>query len=138
LLPPGRHGLPQDFVRTNQRWRLFAALASSIAERGYRATRIDNICAGAAVSRRTFYEHFEGRQAVGPALVGFASTTALAHLEDAEPDSGWATLIIEVVAAAFGGEMEAARAARRAEDVLRALIEHIAGRQSSETKAAAA
>jgi len=137
-LPPGRHGLSRDFVEKNQRWRLFAELASSIAERGYRATSVGNICAGAALSGRTFYEHFEDRQAVGPALVGFASTTALAHLEDAEPDSGWTTLIIEVVAAAFGGEVEVAREARRAEDVLRALIEHTAGHQSSETKAAAA
>ena len=57
-LPPGRHGLPREFVIHNQRERLIAGLAESIAEEGYAGTTIAHITRHAAVSRRTFYEHF--------------------------------------------------------------------------------
>jgi len=60
-LPPGRHGLPRDFVIHNQRERLIAGLAESVAEKGYGATTIADITRHAAVSRRTFYEHFDGK-----------------------------------------------------------------------------
>jgi len=57
-LPPGRHGLPREFVAHNQRERLIAGLAEAIAENGYSGTTIAHITRHAAVSRRTFYEHF--------------------------------------------------------------------------------
>ncbi|MBK5220488.1 MAG: TetR/AcrR family transcriptional regulator [Thermoleophilia bacterium] len=57
-LPPGRHGLPREFVVHNQRERLIAGLAEAIAENGYASTTIAHITRHAAVSRRTFYEHF--------------------------------------------------------------------------------
>jgi AcrR family transcriptional regulator len=57
-LPPGRHGLPREFVTHNQRERLIAGLAEAIAENGYSGTTIAHITRAAAVSRRTFYEHF--------------------------------------------------------------------------------
>jgi AcrR family transcriptional regulator len=57
-LPPGRHGLPREFVTHNQRERLIAGLAEAIAEHGYAGTTIAHITSHAAVSRRTFYEHF--------------------------------------------------------------------------------
>jgi AcrR family transcriptional regulator len=60
-LPPGRHGLPRDFVIHNQRERLIAGLAEAVAERGYGGTTIADITRHAAVSRRTFYEHFDGK-----------------------------------------------------------------------------
>jgi AcrR family transcriptional regulator len=60
-LPPGRHGLPRDFVIHNQRERLIAGLAEAVAEKGYGGTTIADITRHAAVSRRTFYEHFEGK-----------------------------------------------------------------------------
>jgi AcrR family transcriptional regulator len=60
-LPPGRHGLPRDFVVHNQRERLIAGLAEAIAEKGYGGTTIADITRHAAVSRRTFYEHFDGK-----------------------------------------------------------------------------
>ncbi|HEX3736918.1 MAG TPA: TetR/AcrR family transcriptional regulator [Solirubrobacterales bacterium] len=60
-LPPGRHGLPRDFVIHNQRERLIAGLVESIAEGGYDGTTIADVTRHAAVSRRTFYEHFEGK-----------------------------------------------------------------------------
>lgn len=60
-LPPGRHGLPREFVTHNQRERLIAGLAEAVAENGYSGTTIAHITSHAAVSRRTFYEHFSSK-----------------------------------------------------------------------------
>lgn len=61
-LPPGRHGLPRNFVAENQRERLLNGVVEAVAERGYNATTISRITAAAKISRRTFYEHFEGKE----------------------------------------------------------------------------
>lgn len=60
-LPPGRHGLPREFVVHNQRERLIAGLAEAVAENGFASTTIAHITRHAAVSRRTFYEHFSSK-----------------------------------------------------------------------------
>lgn len=60
-LPPGRHGLPREFVTHNQRERLIAGIAEAVAEDGYAGTTIAHITRAAAVSRRTFYEHFSSK-----------------------------------------------------------------------------
>lgn len=60
-LPPGRHGLPREFVVHNQRERLIAGLAEAVVESGYAGTTIGHITRHAAVSRRTFYEHFNSK-----------------------------------------------------------------------------
>ena len=60
-LPPGRHGLPREFVSRNQYERLIAGLAEAVAENGYAGTTIAHITRHAAVSRRTFYEHFSSK-----------------------------------------------------------------------------
>ena len=60
-LPAGRHGLPREFVAHNQRERLIAGLAEAVAENGYSGTTIAHITRHAAVSRRTFYEHFASK-----------------------------------------------------------------------------
>jgi AcrR family transcriptional regulator len=62
-LPAGRHGFSRDQIAHNQRERLIAALAQVVNERGYNAVTIADITAAAQVSRRTFYEHFESREA---------------------------------------------------------------------------
>jgi len=61
-LPPGRHGLPRVFVAENQRERLLNGVVEAVAEHGYQATTIAAITAAAKISRRTFYEYFEGKQ----------------------------------------------------------------------------
>jgi AcrR family transcriptional regulator len=61
-LPPGRHGLPRIFVAENQRERLLNGVVEAVAEHGYSATTIAKIAAAARISRRTFYEYFEGRE----------------------------------------------------------------------------
>jgi AcrR family transcriptional regulator len=61
-LPPGRHGLPRALVAENQRERLLSGVVDAVAEHGYNPTTIAHIAAAAKISRRTFYEHFEGKQ----------------------------------------------------------------------------
>jgi AcrR family transcriptional regulator len=61
-LPRGRHGLPRRFVVHNQRERMLAAVADSVAEEGYAATTVADIIARARLSRRTFYEHFADKE----------------------------------------------------------------------------
>jgi AcrR family transcriptional regulator len=61
-LPPGRHGLPRVFVAENQRERLLNGVVEAVAEHGYNATTIAAISKAAKISRRTFYEYFEGKE----------------------------------------------------------------------------
>lgn len=61
-LPPGRHGLPRTFVAENQRERLLNGVVEAVAERGYNETTIGSIAEAAKISRRTFYEHFKGKE----------------------------------------------------------------------------
>lgn len=62
-LPAGRHGLPREFIVQNQRERIITALVDTVAERGYNATTVADITKAASVSRRTFYEHFDDKEA---------------------------------------------------------------------------
>jgi AcrR family transcriptional regulator len=61
-LPAGRHGFSREQVAHNQRERLIAGLATAVAEKGYRAVTITDITKAARVSRRVFYENFEGKE----------------------------------------------------------------------------
>jgi AcrR family transcriptional regulator len=74
----GRHSIPPEVLAHNQRERLLAALASCVAEHGYNATTIGQVTSSASVSRRTFYEHFDGKEecflAAYEALDGYIET----------------------------------------------------------------
>ena len=61
-MPAGRHGLPREFVDQNQRERIITALVDSVAEKGYNEATVADITKAASVSRRTFYEHFKGKE----------------------------------------------------------------------------
>ncbi|HEX3609761.1 MAG TPA: TetR/AcrR family transcriptional regulator [Solirubrobacterales bacterium] len=62
-LPRGRHGLPREFIARNQRERLLAALAESLADRGYEGTTVAQIGKRAGVSKSDFYKQFESKDA---------------------------------------------------------------------------
>jgi AcrR family transcriptional regulator len=53
----------REQLRASQRGRLICAIADSVAARGYAATSVADVIALAGVSRKTFYEHFEDKEA---------------------------------------------------------------------------
>lgn len=65
-------------------------MATALAEQGYTAITIADIVRHAGVSRRTFYEQFESKQACFEALYRAASAAALRTLSDAiDPAQPW-------------------------------------------------
>ena len=88
-LPAGRHGFSREQVAHNQRERLIAGLAEAVAERGYRAVTITDVTKQARVSRRVFYENFEGKEECFLAAfevvvghIGELAAEAVAPIED--------------------------------------------------------
>lgn len=67
----------------SHRSRLLTAMAQALTAQGYAAVTIADVVRLAGVSRRTFYEHFDGKQACFEALYRAASGTALRTLRDA-------------------------------------------------------
>jgi AcrR family transcriptional regulator len=61
-LPPGP-GKDQEQVLAHQRERLFIATVAVVAERGYEATRVEDILVMAGVSRNAFYKLFSNKRA---------------------------------------------------------------------------
>jgi AcrR family transcriptional regulator len=112
-LPAGRHGFSREQVAHNQRERLIAGLATAVAEKGYRATTITDITKEARVSRRVFYENFEGKEECFLAAFG----VVVGHIrelatEAAEPDDEWparAVAAARAVLAFFAEEPDLAR-----------------------------
>jgi AcrR family transcriptional regulator len=104
-LPPGRHGLPREFVAENHRTRLLAGTARAVYEHGYSGATIIHICDSAAVSRRTFYEHFDGKDGAVASIIYRADVGRYAALI---LDLGIGSLWAEIVAAAFCGDQVAA------------------------------
>jgi AcrR family transcriptional regulator len=62
MLRPGP-GAPAKEVAENQRERLFGAMVTSAAERGYAATRVADLSQVSGVSSRSFYDLFPDKQA---------------------------------------------------------------------------
>lgn len=112
-LPAGRHGFSREQVAHNQRERLIAGLASAVAERGYQAVTITDITKQARVSRRVFYENFEGKDecflAAFDVVVGHISELAA---EAIAPLKAWperAVAAARAVLAFFAAEPDLAR-----------------------------
>lgn len=72
--PSGIRSLPSDLVSAVQRERLLAAMLRATAELGYREVSVQDVLERAGVSRPTFYEHFENKEACF--LVAFDSAAA--------------------------------------------------------------
>jgi AcrR family transcriptional regulator len=63
VLPRSAAGSVREQLRASQRGRLICAMADSVAAKGYAATSVGDVIALAGVSRRTFYEQFEDKEA---------------------------------------------------------------------------
>jgi AcrR family transcriptional regulator len=61
--PRGRHRLPPEVVARSQRERLVEAAIRVVAAKGYAATTIGDLTKEAGISRTTFYELFEDKEA---------------------------------------------------------------------------
>jgi AcrR family transcriptional regulator len=83
-LPPGRHGLPREFVTRNQRDRLAAGMIAAVVEQGYHEATITQIAAAAGVSRRTFYGYFTSKEECFDDTYGQVAD----HLEEAMRAAG--------------------------------------------------
>lgn len=95
-LPSGWHGLSSDFVRKSQRVRLLESAAAMIAERGWPAVSIKDVCSRASVSRRTFYEHAGTLDALAGMLL--AETVRTNLLDEFDQRSGLYAVAIETIA----------------------------------------
>lgn len=60
-LPLGRHGLSRAEVEADQRFRIAMAMSVAMSEKGYGATTVADILAGAGVSRESFYALFDSK-----------------------------------------------------------------------------
>jgi AcrR family transcriptional regulator len=72
--PSGIRSLPADLVKAVQRERILAAMLRATAELGYREVSVQDVLERAGVSRPTFYEHFENKEACF--LVAFDAAAA--------------------------------------------------------------
>jgi AcrR family transcriptional regulator len=87
-LPRGPHGLERDVVLASQRGRMLGAMADAVAAKGYAATTVADVVAGAGVSRKTFYEHFRDKEECFLAAYDAGVDLVLDAIVAARPDPG--------------------------------------------------
>jgi AcrR family transcriptional regulator len=88
--PSGVRSLPADLVSAVQRERLLAGMLRASAELGYRELNVQDVLERAGVSRPTFYEHFENKEASFLAAFDNAAAHLRKRLEDAAAEGeGW-------------------------------------------------
>lgn len=62
-LPPGRHNLTREEVAADQRSRMINAMGETLVLKGFAGTTVADITQRAKVSKQTFYEHYDSKQA---------------------------------------------------------------------------
>lgn len=113
--PRGRQRLPAEVVARSQRDRLLDAAVNVVAEKGYGATTIADLTKEAGVSRTTFYELFEDKEACFLAAYDTAAdvlarrVAAAFETQETWPDRVRAGLI--VLLKSLAGEPQVARLA---------------------------
>jgi AcrR family transcriptional regulator len=99
----GRHSLSPDMVAFNQRERLLAGLAATVAENGYSKATIARITEAASVSRRTFYENFDSKDECFLAAYEALDTYLATLMEEAvEAESEWPDRVAATFTALIG------------------------------------
>lgn len=82
------------------RQRLLDALEASIAEDGYPKTTVADIVRRARTSRRTFYEHFDSREACFIALLSDANADQIRQISEAvDPSAPWQKQVRQAIEA---------------------------------------
>ena len=103
-----RPQLPPEFIAAHKRRRMIDAMAELCAEQGYEATKIADVVRRAHVARKTLYDNFSGKEELF--LAAFDSAVA-----DADA-------VVTEACESIDADWE-----ERAEAVLRALLEFVAG-----------
>lgn len=85
------------------RRRLLEGLADSIAERGYRASTVAEIVRAARTSKRTFYDHFAGKEECFLELLRDDNETLARRIRaQVDPQADWQDQIRQAVQAYVG------------------------------------
>lgn len=84
--PSGIRSLPSDLVSAIQRERLLAAMLRATAELGYKEVSVQDVLERGGVSRPTFYEHFENKEACFLAAFDTATKRLRDRIEPAALD----------------------------------------------------
>lgn len=88
--PRGRHRLPPEVIARSQRERLLDAAIRVVAERGYATTTIADLTKEAGISRTTFYEMFDDKEACFLAAYDNAVDGLVRRITRAyEAEEGW-------------------------------------------------
>jgi AcrR family transcriptional regulator len=82
-LPSGRHGLPPQFVASNQRERIIVAVAEVCSTAGYAAMSVEDVVVASGVSRRTFYDNFQDKEDAFLAAYDEVASRLLARVKTA-------------------------------------------------------
>jgi AcrR family transcriptional regulator len=97
-LPRGRHELTREQVLAAQRERLMIAITELMAEQGYRNVGVREIAARAGVSRTTFYECFDDKEACAFAAYDRGiEFLAEGWARDAQPAQDWDSFVLGLV-----------------------------------------
>jgi AcrR family transcriptional regulator len=91
-------GVDED--KSNFRQRLLDALEEGIAEDGYPRTTVADIVRRARTSRRTFYEHFDSREACFVALLTEANAEQVRQISSAvDANAPWKSQVRQAIEA---------------------------------------
>lgn len=75
--------MPATAARPDARTRMLGAALTLIRAKGYAATRVDDICAAAGVTKGAFFHHFKTKEAIGVAAADHWSEMTGALFADA-------------------------------------------------------
>ncbi|MFL5902151.1 MAG: TetR/AcrR family transcriptional regulator [Solirubrobacterales bacterium] len=113
--PRGRHRLPPEVIARSQHDRLLDAAVNVVAEKGYGATTVADLTKEAGVSRTTFYEHFDDKEACFLAAYDTAADVLARRIAAAfETQEAWPDRVRAGLAAlleSLAGEPQIARMA---------------------------
>jgi AcrR family transcriptional regulator len=96
-LPRGPHHLTPEQVASDQRSRLIEAMVELVGEQGYATTTVGHVIARTAVSRKTFYTHFDDRRDLLLATFDTVAPAVFEQLADAVEVKGDPTRQLEAL-----------------------------------------
>lgn len=86
--PAGVRTLPPELVKAVQRERLLAAVIDAIVEFGYNELTVQNVLTRAGISRPTFYEQFQDKEACFLAAFDGVAARMQARVEEGVTEAG--------------------------------------------------